>query len=195
MTTIEAMKQADAVLLSVLAVSPDSINRARLGLQEAIAREEAQTVEPCHYIAPAGRVCNKCGAIHHPAPSLDPVKPVSAEREALIAELRRSARIAEGEDGWDWLTPELTKAADMLAANEQEIEMLWASVNKKHSRLSELVNERDALQEDIDALKAQQVAVPQDKAPDNSIVFGGPKARERLLRISTAPQPPQGEKT
>jgi len=62
MTTMEAMKQADYVLASVLAVSPDSITTARTGLQDAIKQEEAQAVEPC-----AGKNCGTTNPKLHSA--------------------------------------------------------------------------------------------------------------------------------
>jgi len=121
-TTIEAMKQADYVLASVLAVSPDSITTARAALNDAIKREEAQTVDPDHIA--------------------DPRKIVSGDREALISAMRMyKAAYPESKH--------FGKVADMLAADELEIEATTRQVEILSDELSKC------------SKLTQQVAVPQ----------------------------------
>jgi len=164
MTTIEAMKQADYVLASVVAVSPDSIAAARTALQSAIKREEAQTVEPDHIA--------------------DPRKMVSGDREALITSLRWWT-------GSDEVGPlakkDLAKAIDMLAADAEELALYQGTLESRDRNISDVVKENIRLQ-------AQQVAVPQtmmvSTAPSYEFANGWNACIANML---AAPQPPQAD--
>jgi len=179
-TTIEAMKQALKVCIEmgqfgdVAAV--EKADSANAVLREAIKREEAQTVEPVvanndHVICP--NCCSQFRAIPvnvqqlmlgagFEPPFTNPIKaqanlsnPCLFDKTALIEALRKYG------DGLPFGLLLMRIAADMLAADAQEIAG-WRADQKEN-----LSNQME-LQKQINDLKAQQVAVPQDTQPDNS---------------------------
>jgi len=230
MTTIEAMKQADYVLASVVAVSPDSIAAARTALQSAIKREEAQTVAPVAWIRAEN--VNQAGltscTVKTTKPERDgyvplftqpalpttgePAKQLASgmtmgdlhdrccdalkrsEREELIKNLREASYSIDGEVA-DHITETVIKAADMLAADAQEVD--WKDMYFKQKREKEAMAAK--YEKDIGPLakavpvEAQQVTVPQtmkvSTAPSYEFANGWNACVATML--AAAPQPPQ----
>jgi len=137
MKTIEAMKQA----LSIVSRTPTYTAPVILALQEAIAAEEAQWLEPVAWIYECGTIGGYDYRLEkeritegHYADSamwietplyrhLAPTKPaLSTEREALVAQsdMWTSNKTASDED-FQAIKALLQEMADMLASDAQEI--------------------------------------------------------------------------
>jgi len=162
-TTIEAMKQA---LYELTVLNHGAAVCA--ALEAAIAREEAQSVEP---VAEALVTFNGMTPMYAPLSQLPvgktllftrpaPAKtPLDSEREALVTKLREASNVIDGEVA-DHITETVMEAADMLEADAQQ-----AGVYKEHAKLR-LDQVGMMLRLEIEDLKAQQVEVPQDQTRD-----------------------------
>jgi len=190
-STIDAMK------LAVHALGQEDIQGAQNILWEAIASEEAQTVEPSGF-ALAAIGCKHFGnpipqewyaaarelLSSSPTPATEPAKPLYGKRKELVDGLRESATIVES-DGWSF-GDELREAADMLAADAQAL------------TTSNAVYQKDRIVND----NAQQVAMPQESvgylamdgyfiANQRYVMEFGQVPRAKPFYLAAAPQPPQ----
>ena len=180
-------------------------------LDALISREEAQAGEPPTVISEwldgmcITLICDDCNTLPNGRHELftRPAPPASGEREELIAtyaklaasELRASQLEQQFNSQCRITASALNERADMLAADAQEI-------TQKGSHLFDVLTERDALQAEINDLKAQQAAVPHGFDPvyvsrliealyENSDPVSVDAAEEFQRMLTAAPQPPQ----
>jgi len=219
MKTIDAMKQAVCLLENLYQLDEDS-RVALSDLREAIATEEAQTVEPVGEVVlrviPAGHDTPeedtydikwrngfspfdyKGPLFTHPAPATEPVKP-TGERDELITTLRMMLAAYTSGNHPD-LCGRLRQAIDMLAADAPK------PTDMDRYTQATLAGHANGLAEGLAmASDAQQAALPKGwklvpveptsgmwaQIPGN-ITCGEWVAQYKAM-LAAAPQPPQAD--